>query len=50
MMLASSKIMYFITQGKKHLEMIYFNNFLLLKYTFQIHLGAGIFLNNFTKP
>jgi hypothetical protein len=27
MMLASSKIMYFITQSIKHPKMIYFNNF-----------------------
>jgi hypothetical protein len=30
MMLASSKIMYFIIQSIKHPKMIYFNNFLKL--------------------
>jgi hypothetical protein len=43
MMLASSKIMYFITRSIKHQKMIYFKNYFKLNNTSPLYLGASIF-------
>jgi hypothetical protein len=48
MMLASSKIMYFITQSIKHPKIIYFNN-LLIKIYISNPFRCRIFFYNFTK-